>query len=131
MRGRGADGDNSAVAWVNIMSVHAWSNSPDYGLFSASSAAALSLSQNLRATLWNGGVRVLNVFTGPTEDEWHQPLPPPKVTPEAIARSMVAGLKGGLEDVFVGDVAKDLIERWRAGPKILEREMMETMGTGS
>ena len=128
MRGRGADGDNSAAAWVNMMSVHAWSNSPDYGLFSASSAAALSLSQNLRADLWDGGVRVLNIFTGPTEDEWHQPLPPPKVAPAAIARAMIGGLKDGLEDVFVGDVAKDLIDRWRADPKILEREMMENRG---
>ena len=75
-----------------------------------------------------GGVRVMNVFTGPTEDEWHQPLPPPKVLPEGLARALVSGLKNGLEDVFVGDVAKDLIERWRAGPKILEREMMESIG---
>jgi NAD(P)-dependent dehydrogenase (short-subunit alcohol dehydrogenase family)/uncharacterized OB-fold protein len=128
MRARGADGDNSAAAWVNILSVNAWANSPDYGLFSASNAAALSLSQNLRADLWGGGVRLLNVFTGPTEDEWHQPLPPPKVAPGAIARAVIDGLSGGLEDVFVGDVAKDLIDRWRAGPKILEREMMENRG---
>ena len=33
--------------------------------------------------------------------------------------------------VFVGDVAKDLIDRWRAGPKILEREMMENRGASS
>ncbi len=128
MRGRGADGDNSAAAWVNILSVHAWSNMPAFGAFSASNAAALSLSQCLRAELWPGGVRVLNVFTGPTDDEWHQPLPPPKVQPAALARAVINGLKDGLEDVFVGDVAKDLIERWRAGPKILEREMIETGG---
>ncbi len=128
LRERGADGQNNAAAWVNILSVHAWSNLPDYGSFSASNAAALSLSQCLRAELAPGGVRVMNVFTGPTEDEWHQPLPPPKVAPEALARSVVSGLKDGLEDVFVGDVAKDLIERWRAGPKILEREMIENAG---
>ena len=128
MRERGADGQNSATAWVNILSVYAWSNMPDYGSFSASNAAALSLSQCLRAELAPGGVRVMNVFAGPTEDEWHQPLPPPKVAPEAIARSVVAGLKDGLEEVFVGDIAKDLIERWRAGPKILEREMIENAG---
>lgn len=128
MRGRGADGQNSAAAWVNILSVYAWSNMPGYGSFSASNAAALSLSQCLRAELSAGGVRVMNLFSGPTEDEWHQPLPPPKVAPEAIARSLISGLKAGLEEVFVGDVAKDLIERWRAGPKILEREMIENAG---
>ena len=76
-------------------------------------------------------MRVLNVFTGPTEDEWHQPLPPPKVAPAAIARALVAGPRDGLEDVYVGDVAKDLVDRWRAGPKILEREMMENRGASS
>ncbi len=128
MRGRGADGTNSAAAWVNVLSCYAWANMPEYGAFSASQAAALSLSQCLRAELWPGGVRVTNVFTGPTEDEWHQPLPPPKVAPNAIARAIVGALRDGLEDVFVGDVAKDLIDRWRAGPKILEREMIELGG---
>lgn len=128
MRERGADGTNSATAWVNILSVYAYANLPAYGAFSAANAAAYSLSQCLRAELRAGGVRVMNVFCGPTEDEWHQPLPPPKVAPLALARATIAGLKDGLEDVFVGDVAKDLIDRWRAGPKILEREMTGSDG---
>ena len=65
----------------------------------------------------------MNVFVGPTEDDWHQELPPPKVLPPAIGRSVVQGLRDGLEDIYCGDVAKDMIERFRAGPKILEREM--------
>lgn len=130
MRGRGADGVNSAVAWVNIMSVYAYANLPAFGVFSASNAAALSLSQCLRAEMAAGGVRVMNVYTGPTDDEWHQPLPPPKVAPSAIAKALVAGLKNGLEDVYVGDVAKDLIDRWRQGPKVLEREMIAQAGEG-
>jgi NAD(P)-dependent dehydrogenase (short-subunit alcohol dehydrogenase family)/uncharacterized OB-fold protein len=125
MRGRGADGVRSATAWVNILSVYALSNLPTYGPFSASNAAAMSLSQCLRAEMRPGGVRVMNVFTGPTEDSWHQPLPPPKVTPEVLARSVVGALRDGLEDVYVGDVAKDLVDRWKANPKVLERELTE------
>ena len=123
MCSRTADGTNAAVAWVNILSAHALVNSADYGCFNASNAAALSLSQALRAEFRPSGLRLMNVFVGPTEDDWHQPLPPPKVLPNAIARDMVKGLREGLEDVYCGDVAKDLIERFRAGPKILEREM--------
>lgn len=130
MRGRGADGVNSAAAWVNVLSVYAYSNMPAYGVFSASNAAALSLSQCLRAEMAAGGVRVMNLYTGPTEDEWHQPLPPPKVASSALARALIAGLKDGLEEVYVGDVAKDFIERWRQGPKILEREMLAQAGEG-
>jgi NAD(P)-dependent dehydrogenase (short-subunit alcohol dehydrogenase family)/uncharacterized OB-fold protein len=130
LRARGADGVASAAAWVNILSVYAWSNLPAFGAFSAASAAAHSLSQCLRAELRPGGVRVMNVYCGPTEDEWHQPLPPPKVSAAALAKATVAGLRDGLEDVFVGEVATDLIERWRAGPKILEREMTASGGGG-
>ena len=123
MCARTADGVNSAVAWVNILSAYALVNSADYGCFSASNAAAFSLSQNLRNDFRASGLRVMNVFVGPTEDDWHQELPPPKVLPPALARSVVQGLRDGLEDVYCGDVAKDMIERFRAGPKILEREM--------
>jgi hypothetical protein len=59
---------------------------------------------------------------GPTEDEWHRPLPPPKVAPKALAahrRRLATGSKMS----SCGDVAKDLAERWRHDPKVLEREM--------
>lgn len=126
MCARTADGVNSAVAWVNILSVHALSNDPGYGCFSASNAAAYSLSQSLRADFRASGLRVMNAYTGPTDDDWYQPLPPPKVPPAALARSVISGLQDGLEDVWCGDIAKDVRDRWRRDPKVLEREM--TMG---
>lgn len=128
MCARTADGAGASAAWVNLLSAYALSNRPDFGGFSASSAAALSLSQCLRAEFRPSGLRLMNVFVGPTEDEWHQPLPPPKASPEAVARSVVRGLRDGLEDVYCGDAARDLVERFRAGAKILEREM--TAGEG-
>ncbi len=123
MCARTADGTNSAAAWVNILSVNALSNSPDYGCFSASNAAAYSLSQSLRGEFRSSGLRVMNCFVGPTDDAWYEPLPPPKVLPVAVARSVVEALKGGLEDIWCGDIAKDVRDRWRRDPKILEREM--------
>lgn len=130
MMGRTADGVNAAVAWVNILSVNALSNSPDYGCFSASNAAAYSLSQSLRGEFRAAGLRVMNVFVGPTDDAWYQPLPPPKVLPAAVARSVVSGLQAGLEDVWCGDIAKDVRDRWRQDAKVLEREMT-TGGDGA
>lgn len=123
MASRTADGTNSAAAFVNILSVHALSADPGYGAFSASQAAAYSISQTLRAEFRKSGLRVMNVFTGPTDDEWHQPLPPPKVSANALAKAVVEGLRAGVEDVFCGDVARDLEERWRRDPKVLEREL--------
>jgi hypothetical protein len=50
-------------------------------------------------------------------------VPPPKVTPAALASAVVRALKQGVEDVFVGDVAKDIRERLAVNPKALEREI--------
>lgn len=123
MCSRTADGVNAAVAWVNILSVHALSNNPAYGCFSASNAAARSLSQSMRAEFRATGLRVMNLYCGPTDDDWHQPLPPPKVLPQAIARTLIQGLRDGLEETYCGDIAKDLYERFTDNPNILEREM--------
>jgi len=123
MAGRTADGVNSAAAFVTILSAHALSPDPAYGAFNASQAAARSIAQTLRAEFRASGLRMACVYTGPTDDEWHQSLPPPKVAPKALARSIVDGLQRGLEDVFCGDVARDLAERWQRDPGILEREI--------
>lgn len=123
MRARGADGVNSAAAFVNLLSVHALMNWPDYGAYSAAEAACLSASQCLRAELRPGGVKVLNVFFGPLDTEWFQTVPPPKVAPAALARAVVNALQRGLEDVFVGDIAEDIRARLAVNPKALEREL--------
>jgi NAD(P)-dependent dehydrogenase (short-subunit alcohol dehydrogenase family) len=123
MHARGADGQSSAVAWVNLLSVFALSNFPAHGTYSASKAAALSLAQCLRAELAPSGIRVINVFPGPIDDEWNQALPPPKIAPPRLAADIIEALRGGAEDVFAGDVAQDWLARWRDNPKALEREL--------
>ena len=123
MRMRGADGIDSAVAWVNVLSVYALANWPSFGAYSASQAACLSLSHCLRAELRPGGIRVVNVFTGPLDTVDFQTVPPPKVPPRAVAAAILAGLRAGIEDAFVGDVAEDIRRRLEANPKGLEREL--------
>jgi NAD(P)-dependent dehydrogenase (short-subunit alcohol dehydrogenase family) len=123
MRSRGADGLASAVAWVNLLSIYALANFPPHGTFSASKSAAHSLAQCLRAEMRPAGVRVVNVFPGPIDDEWNQLLPPPKLAPAALAGAIVKGLQEGVEDLYPGDVAQEWLARWRDNPKALEREL--------
>ena len=123
LKGRGADGAASAVAWVNLLSIYALSNYPPHGTYSASKAAALSLAQCLRAEMRAAGIRVVNVFPGPIDDDWNQLLPPPKLAPAALAQAIVKALRDGVEDVYPGDVAQEWLARWRDNPKVLEREL--------
>ena len=123
LRARAADGPAGACAWVNLLSVYALSNLPSHGTFSASKAAALSLAQCLRAEMRPAGVRVVNLFPGPIDDEWNQLVPPPKLAPAAIGKAIVEALRNGVEDAYPGDVAQEWRERWRDDPKVLEREL--------
>mgnify|MGYP001214941052 CR=1 FL=1 len=121
MRSRGADGHHGATAWLNILSAYAWINNPSLGTYSASQAATLSLSQCLRTELADGGVRVVNSFIGPIEDEWYQLAPPPKLLPETVAKRVVESLQRGLEDIPIGAVAEEIIHRLAENPKEIER----------
>ena len=119
-RTRAADG---AAAWVNLLSIFALANFPPHGTFSAAKAAAHSAAQGLRAELRGAGLRVVNVYPGPIEEEWNDMLPPPKLAPAALAAAIVTALRDGVEDVYPGDVAQDWFARWRDNPKALEREV--------
>lgn len=123
LRARAADGVTHATAWVNLLSIYALANLPSHGTFSASKAAALSLSQCLRAEMRTAGIRVVNVFPGPIDDEWNQNMPPPKLAPAAVASAIVKALKDGMEDVYPGEIAQEWLERWSENPKVLEREL--------
>lgn len=125
MRARGADGDISSCAWVNLLSVYALSNWSAYGTTSASQAAALSLSQGLRTDFAGSGVKVINVLFGPLEESWQQPLPPPKVTPKRLADTVVHALHEGIENVTLGPVAEDVVRRYKEDPFVLERELAQ------
>lgn len=115
--------ERGAMAWVNLLSIYALANNPSHGTFSASKAAALSLSQCLRAQMQSFGIRVINVFPGPIDDEGNRLEPPPKIGADALAREIIKALQLGREDVYPGDVAQEWFARWRANPKVLEREL--------
>jgi short-subunit dehydrogenase len=104
-----------------VFSAYALVNNPALGTYSASQAAAFSLSQCLRAELAGGGVRVVNALVGPLDDEWHQLVPPPKLPIATVARRIVEGLRQGREDIPIGPVAAEIAERLAANHKEIER----------
>ena len=121
MRARSADGDYGAVAWINVLSIYALVNNPVFGTYSASQAAALSMSHCLRAELGAAGVRVVNAYLGPLDDEWHQQVPPPKLEAPVAARRIVSAVQRGGEDLPIGAIAEDILGRYLENPKEIER----------
>lgn len=123
MAARGADGVNSAAAWVTILPAQSLAHDPGFAASAAAGAATRALSLSLRAELRAGGIRVIHVHAGPVDDDWHQPLPPPKLAPAALARAIVDGLEQGLDEVYAGDIARDMGTRFAENPALLAREM--------
>lgn len=122
MRARGEDGVNSACAFVNILPIGALVPQQGYGVGAAAAAATLALSHALRAEMRGTGVRVVNIYAGPMDDEWHQELPPPKLTAKALAAAVTRALIEGREEMPAGEIAKDIYQRWRADPALAIRE---------
>jgi NAD(P)-dependent dehydrogenase (short-subunit alcohol dehydrogenase family) len=120
---RAGDGESPAIAIVDILPTYALGGWAQFAGAAASTAARLSLQQSLRAEMCAQGVRVMTIFIGPVDDEWHQQVPPPKLLPAQIAKAVVDALECGREESCVGDVATDVVRRWRDDPKLALREM--------
>ena len=113
----------SRGAMVNVVSVGAVAAIPVLPAYSISKAAALSLTQSLRALLAGKGVSVYAVLPGPIDTDMVRDLELPKSPPEDVARAMLDGVERGDEDIFPDPMSQLLAEGWRLGvAKTLERQ---------
>src|ERR1700675_1649273 len=78
----------SRGAIINVLSGAALAPLPIVPAYSISKAAALSLSQSLRALLAGRGVSVHAVLPGPVDTYMSRGVEVPKASPEAVARAI-------------------------------------------
>jgi NAD(P)-dependent dehydrogenase (short-subunit alcohol dehydrogenase family)/uncharacterized OB-fold protein len=123
MRARANEAGRSSAAYVSVISALALSGSREYGPYAAAQAALRSINQTLRAESRSSSLKVVDVLTGPIDDEWRQTIRPPKVAPATLANAVVAALRDGLEEVVVGDVAKEIHAKWAEDPGLLRQEL--------
>lgn len=108
---------------VNILTVLAHANLPSMGSYCASKAAALSMTQGVRAELMPWGVRVAAIFPSTVDTPASSDSPPPKLRPAQVADAVVRQILDGVEDVYPGPIASDLYAGWRDSHKVVEREL--------
>ena len=108
---------------VNIISLSAFAAVPVLPAYSASKAAAFSLTQSLRALLAGRDVKVHAVMPGPIDTDMVRDLPIPKAPPESVARSIFDGVENGDEEIFPDPLSETMAASWRTGAaKELERQ---------
>jgi NAD(P)-dependent dehydrogenase (short-subunit alcohol dehydrogenase family) len=109
-------------AIVNILSILAHANLPLCATYSASKAAAWSLTQAARAELARFGIRVHAIFPPVLDTAMASHIPGPKMSPQDAAIEILEALREGREDAFLG-AAKDGYARVRENPKAVEAAM--------
>jgi NAD(P)-dependent dehydrogenase (short-subunit alcohol dehydrogenase family) len=108
---------------VNVLSLAALASVPFSPAYSISKAAALSLTQSLRA-IWAGrGVTVHAIFAGPVDTDMTRGLNVPKTPPETVARAILDGVEKGEEDIFPDPMSASIADGWNTGVnKALEHQ---------
>jgi NAD(P)-dependent dehydrogenase (short-subunit alcohol dehydrogenase family) len=113
----------SKGAILNNLSLAGIAPLPIIPSYSTSKAAALNLTQSLRALLANEGVTVHAVVIGPVDTDMTRGFNIPKVSSESAAAGILDGLEKGEEEIFPDPVSQSIAEGWRNGvSKALERE---------
>ena len=112
----------SGGAIINTLSLVALAPLPIIPAYSISKAAALSMTQSLRAFLAGKGVTVHAVFLGPVDTDMNRGFDVPKASPESAAMGIFDGLERGEEDIFPDPASRPIAEGFRNGiAKALER----------
>ena len=106
---------------VNVLSLTSLASFPALGGYSASKAAAYSITQALRPALKAKHIDLLAVLPGPIDTDMVRDLQMPKTSAAETARGVLAGIAGDEEEIFPDPMAQQMGALWNKSPKEFER----------
>ena len=119
---------NGGGAFVQLNSVASIKSFADFATYSASKAAAYSLTQALRDVLAEQGTAVLSVHPGPiaTDMADEAGLAEHAESPDVVAEGMIAALKSGDFHLFPDTMARQVGAAYRSfAEAVLEADVSE------
>lgn len=109
-------------AIANILSVVSLAAMPALGGYSASKAAASSMTQALRAELQGRNIQVHGIYPGPIDTDMVRHVDLPKSSPITTARAILAGIEQDQLDIFPDPMSQGAHETWSKDPHALTRQ---------
>jgi NAD(P)-dependent dehydrogenase (short-subunit alcohol dehydrogenase family) len=97
---------NGGGAVLNVLSVLSWLTIPGVATYSASKAAAWSLSNGLRNELRAQGTQVTSLHVAYMDTDMARGLDAPKSAPLDVARLALQGVEAGLAEVLADDTTR-------------------------
>lgn len=111
-------------ALINMLSMLSLVSLPLAATYSASKAAALSLTRSVRAELGAQGTQVVGVLAVQTETEMGAKLPEPRMTPQEVVTEALDAIEAGINDEIVaGNQTRAIHAAFVADPKGLQAKM--------
>ena len=112
---------NGGGAIVNLLSLLSLASAPPMAGYSASKAAAHSLTQALRPVLTAKNISVHGVYPAGIDTDMLAGIQAPKTPPRQVAEGVLDGLAADEEDIFPDPNAQAMAATWRSDPKAFER----------
>jgi NAD(P)-dependent dehydrogenase (short-subunit alcohol dehydrogenase family) len=115
-------GANGGGAMVNMLSILSWVSMPAVSGYSASKAAAWSLTNGLRNELREQGTLVVGVHAAFIDTDMARHIDAPKTSPADVAAQTLAAIGRGQEEVFADALTRHVRTQLSATPGIYLHE---------
>ncbi|MBR2816630.1 MAG: SDR family oxidoreductase [Reyranella sp.] len=99
---------NGGGAIVNVLSVLSWVSFPTSSTYSASKAAAWSLSNGLRNELSAQGTQVLSLHVGFMDTDMVRHVAAPKSQPDDVVRQVLVALEAGKAEILADEISRQV-----------------------
>jgi NAD(P)-dependent dehydrogenase (short-subunit alcohol dehydrogenase family) len=106
---------NGGGAIINVLSALSWINIAGAATYSASKAAAWSVTNGLRGELRGQGTQVIGLHLAYMDTDMARHVTGPKVSPEAVAAAALDGLEAGQVEVLADGVSQQVKQNLSAG----------------
>ncbi len=120
---------NGGGAIVNMLTILAKISFPLNASYCASKAAALLMTQGIRAELAAQKTLVVGVMPGTVDTGMSKDFPPPKVAPSEVVRAALQAVEDGVEDVYPGEQAQEMQAQLLKDPKAIEKWIAATLSS--
>ena len=97
---------NGGGAIVNVLSVLSWLSAPGGAMYSASKAAAWSLTNALRLELLGQGTQIVALHVGYMDTDMAAGVDSPKASPDDVAAQALVGVEAGAFEVLADDASR-------------------------
>ncbi len=109
---------NGGGAIVNVLSALSWVSLPTSSTYSASKAAAWSLSNGLRGELHGQGTQLLALHVGYMDTDMIRHVTAPKSDPNDVVRQTLAALEAGKSEILADEVSRRIKQNLSAEPGV-------------